>query len=425
MRMEKVKMKRRMRMVVVVAVCAWFGLMSVALAETRYVAPEARGTGDGVSQENAAGFRDMDFWKKVNAALPESAMEVVFLNGQYIVSADKAKAMPELRLYGFGHASNSLILRGEKAGEVVFTRHPDDPDYTRKNNKGPGFLFLRDARNVTVRDLTFTAPKKPIGYATNFRGRDLTIENCHWHDLDGVYFGATGTALGTTNNVTFVKCRFERVGSGGHAHMAYNAYDPQHIRFVDCYFEDCSGDYVRFRDNTEYGLVTGCTFRSTGKFTNQNMPFITMPLFNDDDPSKNPAKPNYEYFGTHFLIFNNKFIYETEDRPERRLAICFHHSGYDPPDRRHLLDPSEANVLKTGTTAEKKALMKKDLGIDADSVHVFGNEYTNVAQKGVYRFSANYGAKSRGGDGLYDIFDTFNRKPVVKNVEEALRFFER
>ena len=59
--------------------------------------------------------------------------------------------------------------------------------------------------------------------------------------------------------------------------MAYNAYDPKHIRFVDCHFEDCAGDYVRFRDGTDFGVVVGCTFKSTGNYRNVNMPFISKP----------------------------------------------------------------------------------------------------------------------------------------------------
>jgi len=392
--------------------------------QMRYVAPEARGDASGSAPEHAADFRNMTFWGGINALLEAGSVQVVFLNGRYVVSADKDKNMPSLTLRNIGHDAHLLALHGETPGEVVFTRHADDPDYSRENNKGPGFLAVQAGRNIVVRNLTFTAPNKPIGYATNFRGRNIVIENCHWHDLDGVYYGASGASGAETDTVTFVRCRFERVGSGGHAHMVYNAYDPRHIRFVDCHFEDCAGDYIRFRDNTEYGVVTGCTFRSTGKYTNVHMPFIAMPLFNDDDPAKSPAKPNYEYFGTHFLIFNNRFIYDTEDKPDTRIAIVFHHSGYDPPDRRHLLDAQEAAVLKTGAPDARKAILKQNLGVDTDTVHVYDNEYGNVQHKGVYRARAQYGAVSRGGDGMYDIFDLFNTQAVVKNVEDALMFFK-
>lgn len=389
-----------------------------------YVAPQAGGTGTGESRADAADARRAAFWAGLNARLRAGPVTVVFLDGRYVVSAEERKALPPLHLQDLGHATHPLVLRAETTGGAVFTRDPADPGYTPQRNKGPGFLFLAGCRNVVVRGLRFTAPGKPIGYATHFADcRDLRIEDCHWHDLDGVYFGASGTSGAGTSRVTFQRCRFERVGSGGHAHMVYNAYDPRHIRFVDCHFEDCAGDYVRFRDGTDCGVVTGCTFRSTGRFTGTHQAFIAIPLFNDDNPAQNPPRPNYEYFGTHFLFFGNRFIYETDAAPATRTAVIFHHSGFDPPGRHHLLDPGGAAILRSGSPAEKRALLLRVAGIDTATVHVFRNEYVRVAQRGAYRCKAAYGAKSRGGDGQYDIADTFNPAPVAHTAAEALAFF--
>ncbi len=404
--------------------------MAQGAALNLYVAPEAAGAGDGSAREAAAGFRNMGFWNGINAKLAGQPVTVTFLAGQYVVSEDKGRNMPALALEGLGHERNQLVIEGERAGDVVFTRHAEDkkvadyPEKERPSLKGPGLFSLGDGQNATIRNLTFTAPNVPIGYATNFSGgRNVVIENCHWHDLQGVYYGATGASGIETDHVTFRNCRFERVGSGGHAHMAYNAYDPLHIRFIDCYFEDCAGDYVRFRDGADYGVVTGCTFRSTGKYIGTHTPFVTMPLFNDDDPTSHSRTPNYEYFGTNFLIFNNKFIYDTEEKPDTRIAVLFHHSGFSPPERNHLLTAEEGAVLKNGTPEEKKALIMKNLGFDVTKVYVYNNEYTNVAHKGAYRAGAQYGATNRGGDGLYDIDDLFNAEPVVKTAEEALAYF--
>ena len=391
-------------------------------AQEFFVAPQTVGDGGGASAENAAGFRDPKLWARINPALEQNPVTVTFLAGTYLVSDDKAKAMPPLVVTGIGHAIHRCVIQGSAAGEVIFTRHPAD---RKTGEKGPGFFFLSDCHNVTVRNLTFTAPKIPIGYATNFgKCQNILIEDCHWHDLQGVYFGATGTVGETTDHITFQRCRFERVGSGGHAHMAYNAYDPRHIRFIDCHFEDCAGDYVRFRDNTEYGVVVGCTFKSTGTYTNVHSPFISVPLFNDDNPATNPAHPNYEYFGTHFLICNNTFSYANELKPESRIAVLFHQSGFSPPGRHYLLTPAEARILKTGTTEARQAFLRATIGIDPATVHVFGNRYTNVARRGVYRCAAQYGARSLGGDGAYEIGDTFNSAPVVRTPAEALAFFE-
>ena len=398
------------------------GVVCARAAQDFFVAPQPAGDGRGTSAANAAGFRDRELWARVDPALEQGPVTVTFLAGVYLVSSDKAKALPPLTLTGIGHDTHQFVIQGIKAGAVVFTCPPDD---RRTGEKGPGFLFLSDCHHGVVRNLTFTAPQIPIGYATNFgKCQHLLIEDCHWHDLQGVYFGATGTTGAATDHITFRNCRFERVGSGGHAHMAYNAYDPRHIRFIDCTFEDCAGDYIRFRDNTEYGVVTGCTFRSTGTYTNVHAPFISVPLFNDDNPASNPAHPNYEYFGTHFLIFNNTFIYASEAKPEARIAVLFHQSGYSPPGRHYLLTPAEARILKTGTTAAKQALLRDTVGINPATLHVYGNTYTRVAHRGVFRSAAQYGAKSLGGDGFYDIGDTYNATPVVKTAAEALEFFK-
>lgn len=417
-------------------VLAWLATTAALAARDAvqwFVAPAAVGAGDGSSRAAAADFRRAPFWASLNRQLAEEPVTVVFLAGRYVVSDDPARQMPPFEIDQVGHPRHALVLEGERAGEVVFSRHEGDrklADYPlperRAGLKGPGLFFLRRGRNVTVRNLTFTAPDVPMGYTTNFAGgRDVTIEHCHWHDLQGVYFGASGTVGAETDHVTFRHCRFERVGSGGHAHMIYNAYDPLHVRVIDCHFEDCAGDYVRFRDGTDYGVVYGCTFRSTGRYLRTHQTFVAVPLFNDDDPARPTAKPNYEYFGTRFLIAHNRFIYENEESPATRCALVFHHSGFDPPGRQHLLDRAAAQVLRSGTPAERRALLQRNLGLDVAQVHVFGNEYVRVAHLGLYRGNAAYGARARGGEGQFDIADLFNPAPVVRDAQEAMAYFGR
>jgi hypothetical protein len=262
-----------------------------------------------------------------------------------------------------------------------------------------------------------------MGYATHFGGnKDLLIEHCTWIDLPRVVYGATGTRE-NTDHVTFRNCEFKRIGTRASAHMAYNAYGPQHIAFVKCWFEDCAGDYVRFRDSADYGVVAGCTFKSTGNYLDTNMPFISVPLFNDDDPQNRVRTPNYEYFGTHFLIFNNDFIYAEDKRDGKRVALLFHHSGFDPPGRNHLLTPQQAELLATGSATAKKEFMWTNFHIDADSIHFFNNRFTNVELEVAYRSRAAFGAISKGGDGIVNITDVVNRENVVDNGSKALKIF--
>jgi hypothetical protein len=391
------------------------------VAQSFYVAPEKAGDGSGESQATAAYFRDMDFWLSVQQAVQKGPVTVSFLGGEYVVSSDPKKAMPTLALADLGHKDHLLTLQGLDQEDVIFTRHPDD---SKKGRTGPGLFKITRSENLVVRNFEFTA-EHPIGYATHFGGnKNVVVEKCRWIDLPGVYYGATGTAGDSTDHVTFRDCVFQRVGSGGHAHMAYNAYDPKHIRFIRCHFEDCAGDYVRFRDGTDFGVVVGCTFKSTGTYRNVNMPFITVPLFNDDDPSKHKKSPNYEFFGTHFLIFDNTFHYANENPKGSRVALRFHHSGFDPPGRNHLLTTEQVRLFETGTAAEKKAFMRDNFGIDTEHVYFFDNRFIGVEPIVEYRSAAAYGAKSKGWSGSVDITDTINRDEVARTAEQALRFFE-
>ncbi len=255
-------------------------------------------------------------------------------------------------------------------------------------------------------------------------GKNILIENCSWIDLPGVHYGATGTDEGS-DHVAFKNCVFKRIGSRRHSHMAYNAYGPQHVSFISCWFEDCSGDYLRFRDSADYGVVAGCTFKPTGKYLSINMPFISIPLYNDDDPQKPSDTKNYEYFGTHFLIFNNKFIYPRDQAGGERIAMLFHHSGFDPPGHRYLLTPAQAKLLTEGDVAAKRSLMKANLHIDADHLHFFNNSFTEVDLKVAYRSQPAYGAKSKGWKGIIDITDVVNNNNVLNDELKSLTFFDK
>ena len=374
-----------------------------------FVAPEVRGEGSGETPSEAAGWTDENLWDVVEAALENGDVVVNLLEGSYYVSSQDELEMPRLTLSGLGHEENRLIVQGESPEGVTITRYPEDGT---GSGDEVGLIRVRRCRNLTLRNLHFTAPGgHRIGYAVLVeRSRDILFDSCSWVDMPNVHYGATGAHREETFNIVYSNCRFVRVGRRGGAHMAYNAYAPRAISYINCYFEDCAGDYVRFRSASDFGVVAGCTFRSTGEHINTHMPFISIPLFNNVDPGD-------EVFGTHFLIFNNRFLFETEADPDDRIAIRFLHRGFDPPGRRHLLDPREAEILESGTLREKRALLRENLRINPASVHVYGNRYKNVEHKGVYQFDAAYGAESRGGDGRYDIFDTFNSRPRVGAAE--------
>ena len=395
--------------------------LKVVTDQAFFVAPQQIGGGSGLSLATAADFRSVDFWSKVREIVQQRPVSVNFIDGSYIVSSDEKNRMPTLLLADLGHPHHPLTLQGVSKSGVVFRRLPTD---SLEGETGPGFLVISHSQNLVLRNLHFTA-EQPITYATSFANvQQMLFEGCSWTDLPRVKLGATGTSESSTDHVTYANCVFKRVGTGGGAHMSYNAYGPKHVNFINCHFEDCSGDYVRYRAGADFGVVLGCTFKSTGKWRGVNMPFITVPQANDDDPLKKGSAGGYEYFGSHFLVANNTFEYANETAKGERIALLFHHSGFDPPGRSHLLTSEQGQLLANGSVTARRALMLSNFGIDANHVHFFNNRFVGVDKKVAYRSYAAYGAKSKGWKGVADITELINVSPVPVDATKALRFFK-
>ncbi|MCC6683199.1 MAG: right-handed parallel beta-helix repeat-containing protein [Phycisphaeraceae bacterium] len=380
-----------------------------------HVAPEAVGDGNGSTESNAAKFDDPALWKLAQQSLGSSPVEVVFADGKYLFA-------PTLLLEKMGSDEHRLTLRAATTGNVVIREDPSD---TAERNP---LLHLKDCRNMTMRGLMITGDAHCGQGIFVDNSSAILIEQCRWIDFTGAYYSGVSVTGARAINVVLRDCEFNRLGQDSHAHMVYTAYEPSHVKLINCTFIDSAGDYVRFRDRSDFGVVYGCTFRSTGTYHNGHMPMIAVPLFNDDNPAANVERPRYEYFGTNFLIAGNTFIYENAEQTREgwgaRYALIFHHSGYDPPGRRHLLTPQEADLLEHGTVEQRKELMRRNLGIEIDSVRMFDNTYENVASQAVYRAYASYGAVDRGWSGIIDITDLLNSDPVVHSAQEAIDYFD-
>jgi hypothetical protein len=385
-----------------------------------YAAPAVVGRGDGSSIDDAAYFRDMSFWQTVNATLQNRPVTVNLLPGQYIFSklVKDGQTRDTLRLYDFGHPEHQFVFQGLYKEGTVFTSDPDEPI-----NADLAIDLLRFiGENAVFRNLHFTG-QQHMSYTTHFRGKNILIEDCSFTDLINTYNGATGTAYEDSENITWRNNYFRRVGSNLHGHMIYSAYGPKHIYVIGNYFEDSSNDYVRFRDRSDYVVVYGNTFVSTGNFYHQE--FLMAPLFNDDDPAYPGPDARFEYFGTHFLIADNTFIYPNDDSPGERYVFVFLHSGWDPPGRNLLLSPEEAQMLRTAPVEERKDFILENFGIDTDCVFfsnniVQGRHVTNGVH---YNSSAAFSAPSRGWRGYLDITPTVNTETVVRSEEEATAFW--
>jgi hypothetical protein len=356
-------------------------------------------------------LRDAAFWKTVEASLEREPADVLIKDGEYA-------AVPGVSIVGVGHPHNVLTIRPASPGKVTFT---DAKAHAARNV----LVELRGCQNVTLQDLMFTTPE-PIASALSVRdGRSIRIENFRFIDLPQAYYSAMSVTGEKTDGVIVRGCTFRRVGLDSHAHMIYGAYGVQRLSVVDCTFEDCAGEFVRFRDESDRGVVFGCTFKSTGTYRGANGAMISVPLFNDDNPASHPAKPNYEYFGTHFIFANNRFEYADKGRQETRFAVSFSHTGFDPPGRQHLLSGAEAKTLKEGPADERRALLKKNCGIELEQIHIFGNVFEHVEHKLVLATYPAYGATSRGFSGVVDLSDLINDTPVVQSADEAIAYFAK
>jgi hypothetical protein len=363
-----------------------------------YIAPEGRGDRTGQSPDSAAALADAGVWDQVQQKLQDGPVTVTFLDGDY-------QCLPHVLLKGIGHENHLLTLQGESPRGAVFRKHPEDPA------ERPMLFVLEGCRNMLIRHLNFTG-EAVVGYAFNIRAgsRDIVVDECTWIDLTGAHFGAAGTASTGTRDIIFRNCTFERIGYGGHSHAIYNAYGPQRIHVLNNRFEDCAGDYVRFRDRTDWCVVTGNRFESTGEFLNAGPPKVVVPLFN----SRGPGHPEerYETFGTNFLIFDNEFIYPQGESTGHNFAIMFYHKGFDPPERNHLMTAEEGRVLREGTAEQRKALLWNNCRIDTDRVRVHNNTYVNQRMKAAIGSWDGYGSPSAEWQGYVEIYDLLNEGPI-------------
>ena len=348
-----------------------------------YVAPSASGNGSGADADNAAAFTNQSFWSNVQDTLASDPVKVSLLDGNYSA---------KLALDSLGNAQNALILSGESATGVVFSA-------LRRT-----LFSLRGCQNMLLENLNFTGPG--IGYAFKITKEDggtvssnITVQNCNWYDMEDLYYGACGVHYGS-HHVDFENCTFKRIGFDGHAHMMYHSYDADHVRALNCHFEDCAGAYVRFRDRSDGGVVSGCTFISTRTYANKppsQEVFVEIPVFNN-------VNPGDETFGHDFAFTNNTFLFHGTE-PSIRYGIRHIHVGYDPPGMNYLMTAAEGAILEGSDPAAKKSLLKNNCGIDFDEIVIDGNTWSNETRRISFASGAEWGAVSKGWDSEADVSD--------------------
>jgi hypothetical protein len=363
----------------------------------RYVAPTGIGNGNGLSASNAADFLERAFWKDVQDLLASQPVTVKFAGGDYY----RAYTEKALIIAQMGNTQNTLLLEGDPSNTTIFTI-PDSSTSTKSH-----VIEINNSVNITLKNFYFTGNgsidnvltiTSSQGYTTN----NILIENCTLVDIKGVIYGATGATREGTHHITFKNCTFKRIGRNSASHMIYNAYGSHHISVINSYFEDCTGDYIRFRDKCDYGIVKGCTFIHSWDVA--NVKFISMPLFNDGKPS-----PGDESFATNYAFTDNSF----NSKVTSVTAIGFYSKGYTAPGYNYLLTPAEGAILAGGNDQQKKVLLESNFGIFPEKVRMFNNTYTGLANSAVILSTmAGYGAESKGWTGSGTITGVINTSSV-------------
>lgn len=359
----------------------------------RYVSPTGLGTETGKSKENAADFLDPEFWDMIRQEIANKSIKVQFLDGDY----RRAYTDKPLNLTNIGDPDHKLILNG--GDNVVFTLPPVISDISERKGH---VISIGAAQNMVINGFHFTGPGF-VGYiieigSSSMSTKNITVKNCSFINMTGVYYGAAGAHYEGTSYITFKNDTFKNVGYNSHAHFIYNAYGASHINIIDCYFENCTGDYVRFRQD-DYCTVKGSTFiRSSDEFLGRV--FIMMPVFNNVDPGD-------EYLRTHYAFVNNEFINKTSVTVEN--AISYYAAGYPSPGTDYLLTKEEGEILKTGTVKEKTHLLKENFDINPSKIRIPNNTFSSgIKRQFALQTYAKYGAASKGFEGTGDITGTIS-----------------
>lgn len=390
---------------------AILGLTFVVLAAASaradfYVAPNALGNGSGSSAANAADYLNATFWgSTVQPALASGGLTVWFANGTYTEGT--------LTLQNRGHPLNTCVLRATTDGSV-----------TLKADGQNNILWLRGSQNFTIRGFRFTGT--PVQGAINLTyypiptktpTRAININNCWFEDLTSLTLGAI--LFGANRDVTIDNCHFNHVTGPQppQVHGIYASNSSQNITINACDFTNIGGEYVRFRNDTEYAAVTNCSFHSTALGYNQ--PFIGVPLYNSTGPYAT------EFFGGNFQFSGNVFRYDvlSDLSGYYRFAHYFYDSGYNaaPGDGLdYMLDSTEAGTLNSGTVAQKESLLSAEMGLSNSRVKIYNEEYHGVVWAAGYR---GYGAANQGYTTPVNISDwpgtsgSVLTAPILRNAQ--------
>lgn len=357
----------------------------IAAAEWKvYAAPEAAGKKDGSSPENAVRLWDAALWKKVQQELQKRPVTLQLLPGKYYTQYP-AKPDTRLNLLNIGHQDNLLTIRGAADHGSLFARHPQDSKDMRPASKNLQHLITlrKNCRNILIEGLYFSGDGA-CGYALLVQmSRDITIRDCRWINMRGVYYGASG-AGGRSENIVWENCVFDNIGYDVHAHILYNTNCSKNLTLRNCRMVDAYGDFVRFRNKVDNVRVEGCTFIDNGKYASS--PMLSFPLFNT--PAK--IKQGGEKFSTGLVVRNSRF--EFRKKAGRNWMMNFHISGYNPPDLQYMMSKKDSAAFAAMDRQAQRKYLDDRMKLQTGRILFENNVITGAEDAVVYECWPNYGS---------------------------------
>lgn len=346
-----------------------------------YAGPTALGNGSGTDWNNRAGYTNKNFWNHMQSLLATRAVLVRLASGNYNVNQE-----PGLDLSYKGNPVHQLGIIANTTHAAVFMG----------GSHTAHMLKMRGSENIYLQGITFSGPVSSFAVWLQSGGKNtsrfITFDNCYFHNLTNSHYGGIGI-LNNSRDITVNACTFTNVGNGGGAHMLYCDHNARNLVVKGSSFTNCTGDYVRFRDDTDFATVDHCKFRSTGSGYNQD--FIRMPLFNDNSPGN-------EYFGYDFQFSNNSFAYSSTSGTNR-VGIAFDVSGYSSPPYHFSPSSSQAATLSGTNYGAARNLLHSNMGIEAAHVHIFGDTFSGTSHWEAYSHWDNYGSSEGGVQGYINV----------------------
>ena len=362
-----------------------------------YMSYQGFGNADGSSVENAADVTDSTAWSNIADSLDNSdSVKVVLIEGDYNL-LDSSK---KIWISSMNSSQTAYLLI---TGENIYGTNLLIGDGSGSN--GTNAFRIKECNNTIIQNIHFTNySDDDNGYFSNAlqiygggTSKNITIQGCSFIDLTNILYGAVAMTEGSY--FTIKNCEFIRIGTNYLSHCIYAQKDLCGSIVTNNYFEDCSGEYVRFRNRCSNTTIMENEFVSTGEWYRIHSPFV------EPFATANDVYPGDESFGDFGICYISNNIFEYLGETEfGAWPVYIVHMGYDPDGESYLLNSSDKTDLTSGDATIVADSIYSHYGIKFGSNLILSNNiYSNEHAKVYLKSKAAFEATSLGGCGYYNL----------------------